>query len=152
MMLVGDLPSAIDLPQADRQSQPRRGVLGQLFLRTASQQCRSEGDRIASRNLQFDDVERGFAFCQRFKERWPSLPIGGDPAYSYGRWNIIHHNVVGVVGHDAVDVLGTYRRRPVLNETANGQFFVLSVRGPLSTPLHGTRIPRAEQSHSSSWR
>ena len=131
---MGDLPRAINSSQPNRQTQAWAVVLCQLRFRATSQQGRGKRYRVASRNVQLDDVECAASFSLPSEKRGPCLSIGGDPAHNHRRRDIKHDHVIRMVRDDVADLLGADSRRPRLDQAANDGFLSLSADNHEVTP------------------
>jgi len=131
---MGDLPRAINSSQPNRQTQAWAVVPCQLRFRATSQQGRGKCNRVASRNVQLDDVECAASFPLPSEKRGPCLSIGGDPAHNHRRRDIKHDHVIRMVRDDVADLLGADSRRPLLDQAANDGFLSLSADNHEVTP------------------
>jgi hypothetical protein len=105
--------------QPERQPQAVLGLGLELVSRPAAQECVGEGEALAGRDLEGDDLERGLA-CLPLEESGPGAAVCVNASHALvGRRDVEHDHVARVVGEDGVNVAGVDRLGPLLDEGAD---------------------------------
>src|SRR6266511_1357285 len=116
MMLVRDDPAAAFLAQAYGESEAVRGIPLQLISGSAAEQGPGEGDVVACRDIELDNLERR-TLSLPLEERGPGLAVRVDAPHAVVRWRHVEHDdVIGMVGQDGLEVSGVDRPGPALDE------------------------------------
>jgi hypothetical protein len=138
MVLVSDQATARLLPEADGQQGSAPGDI---------QQGVSDGDAIASRDLELMKVERSFSSGAVLEEQLPGLPVRLPASPLDGWWHVEHHDVIGVMREDPVHVHITDGLRPAFNHGSYLGLARMTSHSSLPSCMFGERFPFDRLSH-----
>src|SRR4029450_8144924 len=102
-MLVRDDPTAVLLPEPEREAQTIVRIALVLFGGPATKESVRERDVVAGGDVERDDLE-----CRPsslpFEERRPGRTVGLDAPHAFvGRGHVEHHDVRGVIPENTVE-------------------------------------------------
>jgi hypothetical protein len=128
MMLVCDAPVAIDLPQANSQSEQKAVLVYRIAgrVRSAPQDGDREGDVSACGNGEFSKVE-GRTRLVVTEKQIPGLLVGFDAPALEWRRQVEHHYVPVVVRKNGGKIVPADGVRPALEKGFDPGFFGLGL-------------------------
>jgi hypothetical protein len=105
-MLMGDQPVAADLAKADGRAHPDIGVFSACSRSSDSIETAAEGHVIACRNVQVANLVTNNRVSEGGEPIRPVLSIRDGAVIPQRGWDVEHHDVLRVIGHEPIDVLG----------------------------------------------